>query len=130
MLFFKCSALSDAWEAVHQEFHLALVSGCGSRWLLHLRNVLAEQTNRYRRLSVAYAEAPRDIVEEHGQIMAAVFARDAPRATALVRAHFALTASIVLDGYKRIAKAHAATREDDHGTAIAATERPGANRHP
>jgi GntR family carbon starvation induced transcriptional regulator len=98
------SALSNAWETVHQEFHLALVSGCGSRWLLRFRNVLAEQTNRYRRLSVAYAEAPRDIGEEHGQIMAAVLARDAPRATALVSAHFALTATIVLDGYERMAK--------------------------
>jgi GntR family carbon starvation induced transcriptional regulator len=122
--------LSDAWETIHQEFHLALVSGCGSRWLLHFRNVLAEQTSRYRRLSVAYAEAPRDIGREHDEIVAAALARDADRAETLISAHFARTASIVVDGYERMMRAGANEREDDHGTGNAAVHgRPGTDGH-
>lgn len=94
-------ALDDAWESLHQDFHRALVAACGSPWLLHFRDVLAAQTSRYRRLSVAYAEAARDIGAEHTQLMEAVLARDPDRAAALVEAHFARTATIVLDGYDR-----------------------------
>ena len=100
-------ALDDAWEVLHQEFHWTLVSACGSPWLLHFRSVLAEQTSRYRRLSVTYAAAPRDIVVEHTRLMEAVLARDAERACALVDAHFARTTAIVLEGYDRLAKAGA-----------------------
>ncbi len=95
-------ALDDTWESLHQDFHRALVSACGSPWLLHFRNVLADQASRYRRLSVAYAEAARDIAAEHAELMAAVLARDTARATALVEAHFARTAAIVLEGYDRL----------------------------
>jgi len=88
--------LSPEWEGAHQAFHLALVSACQSRWLLHFRNVLAEQTARYRRLIVSIGLGRRDVVKEHADIVAAALARDVARARGLIAEHFARTAATVL----------------------------------
>lgn len=122
--------LNDTWEALHQEFHLTLVAACGSRWLLQFRNQLAEQTSRYRRLSVTYARVPRNSGEEHAQIAEAILARDAERACTLIGAHFARTADIVLDGYERMLRAGATGTEDHHGTGTSTQRRRAPDRHP
>jgi len=88
--------LSEPWEAIHQDFHLALISGCQSRWLVQFHTMLAEQSARYRRLSFSFADGRRDIATEHADLLNAVLARDADRACALVRAHFSRTSDIVL----------------------------------
>ena len=88
--------LSDAWEAMHQEFHLTLLSACQSRWLLQFHQQLAEQSARYRRLAINFADTKRDIPSEHDDIVKAVLARDADRACKLMEAHFARTTDIVL----------------------------------
>ena len=38
------------WEHLHQAFHLAIVSGCGSQQLLQARWALYEKASRYRNL--------------------------------------------------------------------------------
>jgi DNA-binding GntR family transcriptional regulator len=88
--------LSDAWETIHQDFHLALISACRSRWLLHFHNQLAEQSARYRWLAISLADAKRDIPGEHAELVEAVLARDAERTCRLIRAHFSRTTEIVL----------------------------------
>jgi GntR family transcriptional regulator, carbon starvation induced regulator len=88
--------LSDAWETIHQDFHLALISACRSRWLIQFHTQLAEQSTRYRRLVVSAATGKRDIAGEHADIVKAVLDRDADRACKLIRAHFARTTDIVL----------------------------------
>lgn len=88
--------LSQDWERAHQDFHLALVSACNSRWLLHFRNLLAQQTARYRRLIVSIGMGGRDVAGEHAEIADAALARDAERACALIAAHFSRTAETVL----------------------------------
>jgi GntR family transcriptional regulator, carbon starvation induced regulator len=88
--------LSDDWEAIHQDFHLALISACNSRWFVHFHNLLAEQSARYRRLAISFADTKRDIAGEHAEIVATVLARDAGRACELLRAHFSRTTDIVL----------------------------------
>lgn len=96
--------LSPDWEAAHQEFHLALVSACQSRWLLQFRNILAQQTARYRRLIVTIGMGERDVEEEHAQILDAVLGRDAERASTLIATHFMKTAEIVLSASDANAK--------------------------
>jgi GntR family transcriptional regulator, carbon starvation induced regulator len=90
--------LSDAWETIHQDFHLALISACRSRWLIQFHNQLAEQSARYRRLAISFVDSKRDIAGEHADIVKAVLARDAERACRLVKAHFSRTTDIVLGG--------------------------------
>ena len=88
--------LSDAWETIHQDFHLALISACQSRWLIQFHSQLAEQSARYRWLSISFTDAKRDIAGEHADIVAAVLARDADRACKLIAEHFSRTTDIVL----------------------------------
>lgn len=87
--------LNEDWSLAHHEFHQRLASACGNDWLLRLRAMLYQQSERYRRLSVPLATAPRDVQDEHRQIFEAVLARDADRAVALLESHLRLTAEIV-----------------------------------
>ena len=101
--------LSLEWETAHQAFHHALVAACRSRWLLHFRGLLAQQSARYRRLIVSIGMGRRDVVQEHAELADAVLGRDATRACVLIREHFARTAKTVLSG-DQAAKAKAVRR--------------------
>jgi len=84
------------WVSLHDRFHLALIAACGSPWLLRFRNVLFEQSERYRALLVAHAVGPRDIAREHREIADATLDRDPDRAAALLAAHFTTTMEMLV----------------------------------
>lgn len=88
----------EQWDRLHAAFHLALIAACQSPWLLHMRQLLEDQSTRYRRLRHR-ADTPmaikRDVPGEHKDIMEAVLARDAEKAEALLRLHFGRTESLV-----------------------------------
>lgn len=88
----------DSWERANAEFHSAMVSACGSRWLLRLRAGLHDLCERYRRASVYQKMSSRNLGAEHAEIADAVLARDADRACDLTERHFALTASSLTEG--------------------------------
>jgi len=100
---------NDEWAAAHAAFHLALVEGCGSPWLLRLHSQLYDQSERYRRLSVSLARQTRKIGDEHQAIMDAALGRDAEKAVALVTAHMTETTNNLLTA--KIDPAAAETRE-------------------
>lgn len=81
-----------SWERANAEFHRALVSACGSNWLLKARDSLQDQCDRYHRASVNRGMGARDLLSEHKAIAEAVLSRDAERACALLERHYALTA--------------------------------------
>ncbi len=83
----------DSWERANAAFHTALVSACGSTWLLRLRMQLHDLCERYRRASVYQRIGARDLAAEHAAISAAVLKRDAARACTLIEHHFARTAN-------------------------------------
>lgn len=87
---------TDPWNDAHGEFHEALVSACPSQWLLRLRKVLYDQSERYRRLSVPLDTDHRDVGEEHRQLMAAVLQRDCPKALDILSRHLQATTQIIL----------------------------------
>jgi DNA-binding GntR family transcriptional regulator len=88
---------NPAWEPLHRAFHSALISGCGSRWLLLFCEQLADQHHRYRRLSAPRAFAKRSVKSEHQQLFEAALAGRADDAVVLLRAHFERTAQIIRD---------------------------------
>jgi DNA-binding GntR family transcriptional regulator len=88
---------NDAWAEAHAAFHLALMEGCGSPWLLHLHALLYAQSERYRRLSVPFAANGRDVNAEHQAIVVAALARDSKTAVRLLAAHLQATTRILLD---------------------------------
>jgi len=85
-------ANNEPWLKRHRSFHRALVSACGSSWLLGFRDVLHEQSERYRRLSSRRESGQhRDVAAEHAAIVAAVVRRDADTAVAALAEHFLTT---------------------------------------
>jgi DNA-binding GntR family transcriptional regulator len=92
-------ATAAAWEAHHRAFHTALVSACGSAWLMHIWNELADHSERYRKLRLlnyrSLAADVRDVDAEHRAIMEAALARDAPGAIALMNVHLERTEAAV-----------------------------------
>jgi GntR family carbon starvation induced transcriptional regulator len=84
------------WNDAHGEFHEALVSACPNQWLLRMRQMLYEQSERYRRLSVPLSTDERDVPHEHRQITEAVLRRDQASAYQAMETHLFATAQIIL----------------------------------
>lgn len=80
-------ALATEWEARHRGFHTALVSACGSEWLLRFWNQLADHSQRYRKIRLKGALVARDVQAEHQAILDAVLNRDAESAVGLMDRH-------------------------------------------
>ena len=108
---------SDEWEETHRAFHLALLSACGSPWLLHLRNILFDHSERYRHLAVSFGYPSRLSLREHRAIKNAVVARDADRACRLLESHMRRTAAAVAHGTHKLLGEGAAGRTLAPGTA-------------
>jgi GntR family carbon starvation induced transcriptional regulator len=82
------------WEQRHKAFHLALVEGCGSQWIVRISQQLFDAATRYRLLSTNY-QSDRDHLEEHRAIANACLERNAARAIDLLGAHYNETYDIV-----------------------------------
>lgn len=90
--------MNPAWERAHDNFHTTLLAGCRSKWLKQFAATLRTQTARYRHMSLGSQHAEqRNVGKEHEDIVKAVLARDADRACALLRDHFAITSQLVLE---------------------------------
>ena len=85
-----------AWNEAHGEFHEALVSACPNQWLLRMRHMLYEQSERYRLLSVPLSTDARDVRGEHREIMEAALRRDQDAAFQALERHLLATAQIIL----------------------------------
>ncbi|HLQ94727.1 MAG TPA: FCD domain-containing protein [Xanthobacteraceae bacterium] len=81
------------WERANRQFHMALISGCPSRWLIRFTELLYDQSQRYRHRTVLRRPIPRrGLSAEHSEIVAATLARDAGRACAALAQHIDNTA--------------------------------------
>jgi DNA-binding GntR family transcriptional regulator len=97
---------NEVWIVRHRVFHRTLVDACGSQWLLGFRDVLNEQSERYRRLSIREAGQSRDALAEHTTIAQAVLRRDADAAVAALTNHFLTTMHLVELAAPRISEAN------------------------
>ncbi len=84
---------ADEWERRNRAFHAALEGACNSPWLLHMCELLYDQSERYRRNFVAYPKIEPRIYEEHRLIMEAALARDAKAACRILAEHIRRGAS-------------------------------------
>lgn len=88
----------EVLEARHLEFHHALISACGSRWLIELSGQMYAQTERYRRPSLRGRPrwgSTRDVQQEHQDLMDAALARNAEQATSMLTQHYRETGRMV-----------------------------------
>lgn len=84
-------AAAEDWEKRNRAFHDALISASPSRWIRHFQNILYQQSERYRRISLFRKPIPRDVHAEHQALFDAAMARDADRATAILTEHIVRT---------------------------------------
>jgi len=83
--------ISETWSREHAAFHAALVSACGSRTLMSIRERLFEQAERYVSLSIMSNAPLRDDVAEHKQLIRAALNRDVEKVAELNRLHISRT---------------------------------------
>jgi DNA-binding GntR family transcriptional regulator len=83
------------WEALHRQFHRAILSRCESTRLIRYCEDMADQAYRYRQLAVRQSFLSRDTLSEHSSLVDTILANDADRAVALLVAHYERTAAIV-----------------------------------
>ncbi len=86
---------APAWNLAHKAFHQALVSACGSNWLIDTCSQLFDAAERYRSLARLAGASRSDPRDEHQEILTATLDRDAKAATSLLSEHFKLTAQLV-----------------------------------
>lgn len=92
--------LEPQWELAHRNFHTALGSACGSKWLIHFRTLLYDQWDRYRRLWFRVqnaSPASRDILDEHRELMLAVTQRDADAAVYHMQRHISASTRVLME---------------------------------
>jgi len=94
----------EDWEAAHRDFHGGLIGACGMPLLLQFCGVLYDLSDRYRRLFLAKYPLDRDIHAEHQAILNAALARDAAKASVLLRQHVERTGSNILQVMERDAR--------------------------
>jgi GntR family carbon starvation induced transcriptional regulator len=76
------------WAREDRGFHLALISNCGSDWLLRFCASIYDQTARYHRDRILQGVAPvRQTEDEHKSLLEAALRRDAKGAVQLLRKH-------------------------------------------
>lgn len=88
---------NSEWEVAHKQFHMTLISECGSSMLLKFCDQLYDQNVRYRQLSGKAAYPKRNVAEEHNAICDAVLSRDGELACALLVSHYNQTSAFVRD---------------------------------
>jgi DNA-binding GntR family transcriptional regulator len=84
------------WERHHREFHIALISACGSDILLKYCAELHQQSFRYRNLAEVVEYRGMHELEEHSDLQEAVLNRDADRAVKLLKKHYEVTSEILI----------------------------------
>jgi len=88
--------LTEAWADAHAQFHDSLVRACDSKWLLHVREQLFVQAERYRWINVRMSAAARDLPDEHREIADAVIGRNIEQTCRLMEHHLRLTETLTL----------------------------------
>jgi GntR family carbon starvation induced transcriptional regulator len=82
------------WEEWHRAFHRALISACGSTWLIGFCHDLMAQAERYRHIAMFSVYPNRIGNDEHRAIMDAALDGDIPLARQRLIDHYQLTLSI------------------------------------
>ena len=78
---------SVEWSTAHMDFHQALISASGSRWLTNICAQLFEAAERYRHVARRYGRS-RNAINEHKQLMEAAIDRKPDEAVEVMKRHF------------------------------------------
>lgn len=88
------TTVSD-WEVAHHNFHMALISACGSRILLENCARLYELNIRYRVLARVKSRVVRNVAHEHDALKELTLKRDADGAVEALVQHYRATGAFL-----------------------------------
>ena len=88
-------AANAEWENLHKDFHLALLSACGSPILIRYCEQLYDQNIRYRNIAGTVAYPTRNVMNEHQDVMNATVDRNADLAVDTLLSHYTNTGSFL-----------------------------------
>ncbi|MGI4880924.1 MAG: GntR family transcriptional regulator [Janthinobacterium lividum] len=83
------------WERLHRDFHLALIGGCQSRWMIRISSQLFDAAERYRLLGSRFV-SERNEFDEHRLIVEACLNRDVETAVQLLESHYGRTFDVIM----------------------------------
>ena len=86
---------NPAWEALHTEFHRALLSRCPSRWMRSFCESLADEAYRFRQVAVGKTFSSRNEHTEHQAIFEAVIEGRKEEAVRLLAEHYTRTTTVI-----------------------------------
>jgi GntR family transcriptional regulator, carbon starvation induced regulator len=82
----------EEFDAIHREFHMALIGACGSARLLALCGSLFDQSHRYRCVAIQQIDIPRKTFDkEHEDLAFAAIERKTDDAVARLHEHLQTT---------------------------------------
>ena len=88
----------EEWKKYDWEFHLALISNCGSENLLTLHSILYDKYIRYQMAVITYRG--KDAEEEHKKIFEAALNRDPATASNILETHITKGLEHTLKAFK------------------------------
>jgi len=94
-------SLNPEWEEKHKEFHMSLLSGCGSSILLRICDQLYDQNIRYRNVSGTYVSAERKVGDEHESILNHALNGDEDKAVDVLLSHYKTTGNLLSSFLKK-----------------------------
>jgi len=86
------------WEQAHKDFHMSLISGCGSPFLIATCDKLYYLNIRYRHLARRKSQRSRTVVREHEQITELALARKTEEAVRALQEHYQITGNYLFAG--------------------------------
>lgn len=100
----RAGAASESWTIFHRQFHMALISACGSRLQMELAGQLFDHAERHRVLRARLGpelKLTRDIESEHRNLFESALARDVAKAVRALERHYQTTAEQVVAALSR-----------------------------
>jgi DNA-binding GntR family transcriptional regulator len=93
--------IAEDWFQAHEDYHRALLAGCGNQRLTDLATSLRASASLYRRWSRFAGHAYfGDVVDEHRAVLDAVLARDPDAAAEHLTGHIQHTTDVLLALYE------------------------------
>ena len=86
---------NPAWEALHRQFHQALLARCPSRWLKAFCDSLAAEAYRFRQVAAGHSFSSRNEHAEHLAIFQAAIDGRSDDAIRLLAEHYLRTSALV-----------------------------------
>lgn len=93
--------LNPDWEERHKDFHMSLLSACGSSILLKICDQLYDQNIRYRNVSGNYVSAERKVGNEHDTILKHALDGDEDAAVNELLSHYRKTGKLLSEFLKK-----------------------------